>query len=306
MKPETFAECIADATDRLKSAGIENPRRETRLLLAHAMGIDPAAVIGYPERTVTRHDEFLGLVERRASGIPMAQILGKREFWSLDFQVTPDTLDPRPDTEILVEAVLSMVGTRRDDALRILDLGTGTGCLLLSLLSEMPCAEGLAVDQSSAAIAVARANADRLALADRACFVVGDWAAALDGRFDVILSNPPYIPSGAIEELQPEVAVFEPRLALDGGIDGLDAYRRLAADLPRILADDGVAALEVGMDQWNSVAAIMRAAGLEIRSPARDLGGVARCVICHCSEGVNQKKGLEPRHEPSSFSFRPR
>jgi release factor glutamine methyltransferase len=259
MKPETFAECIADATDRLKSAGIENPRRESRLLLAHAMGVDAAVVIGFPERIATRRDEFLGLIERRASGAPMAQILGKREFWSLDFQVTADTLDPRPDSEILVEAVLSAVGARRNEALRILDLGTGTGCLLLSLLSEMPCAEGLAVDLSAAAIAVARANADRLALADRARFMVGDWTTALDGRFDVVLSNPPYIPSGAIDKLQPEVAMFEPRLALDGGIDGLNAYRRLAAEFPRLMADDGVAAFEVGMGQWRDASSAIAA-----------------------------------------------
>lgn len=287
MTPETFAECIADATQRLKSAGIENPRRETRLLLAHAMGVDPAVVIGYPERIVTRRDEFLGLVERRAGGAPMAQILGKREFWSLEFQVTPDTLDPRPDSETLVEAVLAIIGARRGEALQILDLGAGTGCLLLSVLSELPYAEGLAVDLSSAAIRVAQANASRLGMADRAHFAVGDWAAALIGRFDVILSNPPYIPSGTIDELQPEVAKFEPRLALDGGTDGLDAYRCLAADLPRLLADGGIAAFEVGMGQWESAAAIMRTVGLEVHAPVRDLGAVARCVICHCSEGVN-------------------
>jgi len=287
MKPETFAECIAAATDRLKSAGIENPRRETRLLLAYAMGVDPAVVIGYPERTVTRRDEFLGLVERRACGAPMAQILGKREFWSLEFQVTPDTLDPRADSETLVEAVLSATEARRHEALRVLDLGTGTGCLLLSVLAELPSAEGLAVDLSSAAIAVARANAVRLGMADRARFFVGDWTAALDGTFDIVLANPPYIPRATISELQSEVALFEPRMALDGGIDGLDAYRRLAADLPRLMADKAVAAFEVGTGQWAPVAALMRRSGLEIGPPVVDLGGVERCVICHCNKGVN-------------------
>lgn len=216
----------------------------------------------------------------------MAQILGRREFWSLDFQVTPDTLDPRPDSETLVEAVLAAMAARRDEALDILDLGTGTGCLLLSVLSELRSAEGLAIDLSPAAIAVARENAERLGLADRARFAVCDWLSGLRGKFDIILANPPYIERNVIDNLQLEVAKFEPRLALDGGVDGLDAYRRLALDLRDFMAPKAVAAFEVGIGQWNSVAGLLRDAGLRVAPPVADLGGIDRCVICYCSEGI--------------------
>lgn len=285
MTMETIAECIAAATDRLKSAGIEGPKRDARLLLAYALGVDRAVIIGYPERTVPKIDDFLSLVERRASGMPMAQILGRREFWGLEFRVTSDTLDPRPDSETLVEAVLAAIDGRRTEALNILDLGTGTGCLLLSVLSELPSAEGVGVDLSPAAIAVARENAARLQLAGRTRFAVCDWMAGLSGKFDIVLANPPYIERDDIKNIQSEVASFEPRLALDGGIDGLDAYRRLAAELPGFVAAGAVAAFEVGIGQWDSVAALMEGAGMRVAPPVADLGGIDRCVICHCSEG---------------------
>lgn len=287
LAPPTVETCMAAAADRLKAAGIDQPRREGRLLLAHALGLDPAAVMGHPEYPVPDRDGFLALVEQRARGVPMAHILGRREFWSLDFRVTPDTLDPRPDSETLVEAALAALARRRGDALSVLDLGTGTGCLLLAVLSELPHAEGTGVDLSQAAAAVARENARRLGLDARSRFVVGDWAAALQGRFDLILSNPPYIPKGEIVALQREVAQFEPRLALDGGPDGLNAYRRLATELRHLLQPDGVAVLEVGAGQWRPVAGMMQDAGLAVGAPRPDLAGVERCVICHCSEGVN-------------------
>jgi release factor glutamine methyltransferase len=287
MTGATIESCMAAAAGRLKAAGIDEPRREGRLLLAHVLGLDPAAVIGHPEYPVPDRDGFLALVERRARGEPMAHLLGRREFWSLDFRVTSDTLDPRPDSETVVEAALAAVADRRGNALGVLDLGTGTGCLLLAVLSELPRAEGTGVDLSQAAAAVAQENARRLDLADRCRFVVGDWAAALRGRFDLILSNPPYIPNGEIAALQREVARFEPRLALEGGLDGLDSYRRLAVDLPRLLQPGGVAILEVGAGQWSPVAGMMRDAGLVVGHPRADLAGIERCVICHCSEGVN-------------------
>ena len=287
MTGATVETCMAAAADRLKAAGIEQPRREGRLLLAHALGLDPAAVIGHPEYPVPDHDFFLALVERRARGEPMAHLLGRREFWSLDFRVTPDTLDPRPDSETLVEAALAALADRRGAVLGVLDLGTGTGCLLLAVLSELPCAEGTGVDLSQAAAAVARDNARRLGLDGRCRFLVGDWAASLNGRFDLILSNPPYIPKDEIAALQREVAQFEPHLALDGGSDGLESYRCLAAELPRLLQPGGVAILEVGAGQWGPVSDMMREAGLVVGAPRADLAGVERCVICHCSEGVN-------------------
>jgi len=279
----TVETCMAAASDRLRAAGVDEPRRETRLLLAHALGVDPATVIGYPERPVPDCGGFFELVERRAHGMPMAHILGRREFWSLEFQVTPDTLDPRPDSETIIESAVSALASRREDALSVLDLGTGTGCLLLATLSEFPRANGVGVDLSQAAARIARNNARRLKFDGRAHFIVGDWAAALDGRYDVILGNPPYIPSHEIPELQPEVVKYEPKLALDGGEDGLDAYRIIMMDLSRLLNADGIAIFEVGAGQWQTVAGFVREAGLAVDAPASDLSGIDRCVICHCS-----------------------
>jgi release factor glutamine methyltransferase len=285
MIRSTVAACIALAADRLRAAGIEQPRRETRLLLAHALGVDQATIIGYPERPVADRDSFLDLVERRARGAPMAQILGRREFWSLNFRVTPDTLDPRPDSETVVEAALAALADRRGQAISVLDLGTGTGCLLLAVLSELPLAEGIGLDLSPAAAMVAQGNARGLGLGGRARFLVGDWSAALKGGFDLVLANPPYVPRAEIAQLQREVAQFEPRLALDGGEDGLDAYRRLSDDMSRLLRPGGTAVLEVGFGQWEAVAGLFRGAGLYVAGPGVDLGGVKRCVICHRSQG---------------------
>ena len=283
MTPPTGADCLDTAAARLKAAGIDDPRRATRLLLAHALGVDQAAIIGHPERPVADCDAFLELVGRRTRGVPMAHILGRREFWSLEFRVTPDTLDPRPDSETVVEAALAAVSGRRGAAISVLDLGAGTGCLLLAVLSELPAAHGIAVDISPAAVAVARGNAIKLGLGQRAQFFAGDWGSALAGGFDLVLVNPPYVPRGEIAGLQTEVAQYEPRLALDGGEDGLDAYRRLAGELPRLLRAGGTAAIEVGCGQWEAVAALFRAAGLGVGNPAFDLAGVARCIICHGS-----------------------
>ena len=172
---------------------------------------------------------------------------------------------------------------RRGERISVLDLGAGTGCLMLSVLSELPRAHGVSVDISPAAAAVARANALRLGLGQRARFFVGDWAAALTGGFDLVLANPPYVPSGEIAGLQTEVALHEPKVALDGGPDGFDAYRRIASDMPRLLLPGGIAVVEVGYGQWDTVAALFRAAGIGIGEPATDLSGVARCLICHGS-----------------------
>ena len=218
------------------------------------------------------------LVARRAARAPMAQILGRREFWSLDFTVTADTLTPRPESEEIVAAVLEALPAR-DAPLRILDLGCGTGCLLLAILSERPRATGLGIDISAPALDVAGRNAAALGFADRAVFAIGDWGASLSGTFDAIVSNPPYIASGEIAALAPEVARYEPRLALDGGVDGLDAYRRLAPDVERLIAASGVVALEVGAGQADDVSAIMGAAGLAFGGGRSDLAGHRRCVV---------------------------
>jgi release factor glutamine methyltransferase len=236
--------------------------------------------MAFPERIVESQAcaRLQELVARRATREPMAQILGRREFWSLTFRVTPDTLDPRPDSETLVHAVLDQVPDR-SASLRLVDFGTGTGCLLLSLLHELPHATGLGVDLSEAALAVAEENAKSLGLGARASFQLGNWDAGIAPAFDIVLSNPPYIPSGDIAALQPEVASFEPRQALDGGADGLDAYRRLAPAAARLLPSGGLAAFEAGFGQAESVTAIGQAAGLRHVATARDLGAVQRCVL---------------------------
>ena len=222
-------------------------------------------------------DRFFDLVARRADGEPVARILGRREFWGLPFALAPATLEPRPDTETVVEAALGLV-RGAGGAASILDLGTGSGCLLLALLSELPDAAGVGVDRSPAAAAAARRNARSLGLGDRARFVAGDWAEAISGRFDLVVSNPPYIATEHIEALAPEVRRHDPALALDGGADGLDAYRAIVADLPRLLAPSGVAVLELGAGQRDAVAGLARAAGLVVIGSNPDLAGTPRAL----------------------------
>ncbi len=265
------AEALASITSRLAEAGIEEPRREARLLLAAAQGVNAAGLLLLDEVDRAR---FQPLVARRAAREPLAYILGRKEFWGLNFAVSPATLIPRPDTETLVEAVLAL-GTA---PARVLDLGTGTGCLLLAVLSEFPAAFGVGVDISPEAAALAADNAQALGLAGRAAFCVSDWAAALDGTFDLVLSNPPYIPSADIVGLMPEVADFEPGSALDGGADGLAAYRALFATLPRLLAENGAAVLELGVGQAQDVAVLAEQAGFTTTTRT-DLGGVERAII---------------------------
>ena len=279
MPHRTIESCISEAADLLKHAGIEAPRGEARLLLAHVLGTDAGRLIVEPERPVPSAGEFMDLVRQRARRIPMAQILGRREFWGLDFRVTRDTLDPRPDSETLVETALAVLRGSTADAPYILDLGTGTGCLLLSVLSEVPEARGLGVDISCAALSVARENADALGLAHRAGFIAADWGCGLNAAFDLVLANPPYVRRCEIAELQPEVSLFEPRQALDGGADGLACYRQLGQSLCDVLTADGTAVLEIGAGQAGDVVEILGAAGLRHTETARDLAGHERCVV---------------------------
>lgn len=276
-KPDSIAEHLEAGARRLAEAGIEDSRREARLILAHALGVEPVTIMGYPERTVEDHGRYDALIARRAAREPLSHLTGRREFWSLEFEVTAETLDPRPDSETLVEAALAALPDRNAE-LSVLDFGTGTGCLLLALLSELPNARGLGIDISEATLAVARRNAQRLGLADRASFALGDWGAALTGPFDLIVSNPPYIPSDDIAGLQAEVARFEPRRALDGGGDGLAAYRRLAVDFARLLAPKGVAAVEFGVGQGPGIAGLMMSQGLVKPAFHKDLAGFDRCL----------------------------
>lgn len=275
--PASIADHLEVGSRRLGEAGIEDARREARLILAHALGVEPVTILGYPERIVEDAAGYEALIARRAAREPLSHLTGRREFWSLEFEVTRDTLDPRPDSETLVEAALAAIPDR-DAALSILDFGTGTGCLLLALLSELPNAQGVGIDISEKTLTVARRNAARLGLADRTLFAIGNWGESLAGPFDLIVSNPPYIPSGEIAGLQAEVARHEPRPALDGGADGLEAYRRVGADLARLLAPGAVSVLEFGLGQGPAVAQLMSAEGLMIQGFDRDLAGHDRCV----------------------------
>ncbi len=277
----TVASAVADAASRLAVVGIPEPRREARLLAAAALGVTPADVFTYPERPVDAASlaRLDGFVARRAGRRePVSRIVGRREFWSLEFALSPDTLDPRPDSETLIEAALDRIPDRTAP-LRVLDFGTGSGCLLLALLSELPNAAGIGIDLAVGAARQARANARALGLADRASFVVGDWGAAIAGRAAVILSNPPYIKRDAIAGSPAEVVAHDPRRALDGGSDGLDAYRVLAGEAARLLAPDGVAVFEVGDGQADAVAALMRDAGLRCLEARRDLSDVERALV---------------------------
>jgi len=266
---------IAEASRRLEAAGIENPRREARLLLALALDTDLAGVLRVDDLTAEQQARYDALTARRAAHEPFARIAGRREFWGMTFALSPATLVPRPESETLVETALSL---RRDrhDVRRVLDLGTGTGCLLAAALREYPAAFGIGVDASAEAAATARANLTHLRLP--AAFLVGDWGAALAGAFDLIFCNPPYIASADIPGLAPEVAAHDPIRALDGGSDGLDAYRAVAAGLPALLRPGGVAVLELGLDQAGAVASLVRAAGLAVADVRDDLSGIPRAL----------------------------
>jgi release factor glutamine methyltransferase len=219
------------------------------------------------------------MTRRRLAGEPVTRILGKRHFWSLELKVTPDVLDPRADSETLVEAVLRQVGDRRKAPLQILDLGTGSGALLLSLLAECPNACGIGVDVSPAACEVARHNALVHGLEERAEIRSGHWTEGLDRRFDVVVSNPPYIPSGELRSLDRAVRDHDPALALDGGPDGLDAYRSIIARAPDVLAPGGILALELGIHQAASVGALAAQGGLTVIDLRRDLAGIERAMV---------------------------
>ncbi|HET6183553.1 MAG TPA: peptide chain release factor N(5)-glutamine methyltransferase [Acetobacteraceae bacterium] len=276
MRALTRAEVICAATRQLLAAGIDAPRREARLLLAHALGLSQEALLAAPLAPVGETD-FPALLARRCAHEPLAFILGEREFWSLSFEVSPATLIPRPESETLIEAALAVFPDRSVPR-AVLDLGTGTGCLLLAALSEFSAAFGIGVDRSEAAARLARRNAVRLGLASRAAFLCADWAAPLAARFDLILCNPPYIARSDIAALMPEVAAHEPLSALDGGVDGLDAYRMLVPVLPGLLRPGGAAVIELGAGQKPAVAGLAAAMGLAV-SVRDDLSGIPRAVV---------------------------
>lgn len=271
-------EAIAAAAARL-AATSETARLDAELLMAHALGMSRETLL-LAGGAAEAPPGFEGLVERRLAHEPIAYIIGRRDFWTIALEVGPGVLIPRPDSETLIEAAVAHFGDAGPG--RVLDLGTGPGTLLLAALAQWPTAHGLGIDASETALGFARRNADRLGLADRVQWRLGDWAAGVEGRFDLILCNPPYVATGA--ELAPDVAGWEPAGALYAGADGLEEYRRLAPQLPRLLASDGIACIELGAGQREAAAALFAAQGFTIESRA-DLSGIARALLLSFDRG---------------------
>jgi release factor glutamine methyltransferase len=266
-----------------KSGSIESAELDARILAGAALGLDLTGLITAAARplSATEAVRLEELARRRLAGEPVARILGLKEFWGLPLQLTAETLVPRPDTETVVELSLEMLRALPlpDRRLRIADLGTGSGAILLALLSELPEADGFGTDISEAALQTARGNAAALGLADRVVFIACDYASGLSGPFDLVVSNPPYIRSADIAGLAIEVRDHDPRLALDGGADGLDAYRALVPQAAKLLAPRGALVLEAGHSQSDDIQQLMATAGLTLERPAKaDLAGIRRAV----------------------------
>jgi len=278
----TVGEVLRRARDALRDADIDGAALDARLLVAASLAIDPSRLPLESDRAVSDADlaRAMALIDRRARREPVGRILGTREFWGLSFRLSPETLEPRPDTETLIEAVLSWLDAagRRHDRLSIADIGTGSGAILVALLSECPQALGIGTDLSQAALQTARDNAARAGVGDRALFARMDHGDALGGGLDLVLSNPPYIRHDDLAGLAPEVRWFDPRLALDGGPDGLRSYRHIAATVGATLRPGGMVMVEVGADQAGDVEEIFRATGFEFAFRRRDLGGHDRVV----------------------------
>ena len=278
----SLAEALRLTAHCFRNAGIEEPEADARVLIGRALGLDRAKLIAQDTRALQADeiDAIAKLAARRLAREPVARILGEKEFWSLPLAVTPDVLVPRPETETVVELALERLARdgRRTANLRILDIGTGSGALLLALLSELPDAIGTGTDISARALATARANAVRNGLAARCQFIACDIAAGVNERYDVIVSNPPYIQTSEIAVLAPEVRDHDPRIALDGGHDGLDAYRAIAGEARRLLAPGGWLIVELGAGEEPLVRELFIQAGLVVNAVRADLAGIPRAL----------------------------
>lgn len=268
---------MREAIQRLAAAGIEHPTRDVRLLLANALGVEPVDVIMRENDNVepVALAAFEGAIQRRLKGEPVSRIRGWREFYGRTFIVTPDVLDPRPETELLVEQGVKRL---KQDG-RVLDLGTGSGCILISVLAERSDAEGVGLDISPAALAVARRNAEALGVASRTTFIEGGWDSSLAGPFDLILSNPPYIPEADMAGLLVDVRAYDPHVALTPGGDGLGPYRAILGRVPDLMGPGGCIGFEFGIEQAEAVTMLMARAGLIDIEVHQDLAGIARAAF---------------------------
>ena len=276
----TIAAARQALTEQFRQAGIDSADADARLLLSHALGLDRAALTAHGERTLSS-DEMKtidAIVARRLRREPVSRILGRKEFWTLSLTVTPDVLVPRPETETVIEAALGTLLPLKLEKLRILDIGTGSGALLLALLRELPNASGVGTDISATALDVARANAEHNELSARCSFVLCDIAAGVQGAFDLIVSNPPYVARGDIAKLAPDVRDYDPVLALDGGDDGLDGYRAIARHARALLAPGARLIVELGAGQERAVRALFGEAGLKVAAVKADLAGIPRAL----------------------------
>lgn len=276
MPAENLGSLLDWAFAELKRIDIETPQLDARLLLQQATGFSREDLILDPRRGVEAAvvEKFRQFIARRLAHEPVSRILGYREFYGRPFKVTSAVLDPRPDTETLIDLALPLMTGN----CRILDLGTGSGAIIVTLLAELPAASGVAVDLSSAALSVARANAEALGVASRLTFLEGNWFQPVTGHFDLIIANPPYIPTGGIPDLEPDVRDYDPHLALAGGLDGLDPYRLIAAEAGAHLAPNGHIVVELGAGQAADVEVIFAQTGFQLHGKGVDLGGHVRCL----------------------------
>jgi release factor glutamine methyltransferase len=270
-------ETLSEGAAQLRAAGIESARLDSRVLLAKAMHVSPGEVLAHGELAREAYEKFHSLVARRAAREPLAYIIGTKEFWSLSFAVGPGVLIPRPETETLVEAALRAFGG--ETPLRVLDIGTGSGCLLITFLAERTNASGVGIDASEAALAWARRNAVALGVPLRCRFELADWQPSGAQAFDVVLVNPPYLTADEFEQCDPEIRCWEPRSALVAGTDGLDAIRALGPVLRYWLVREGKAFVEVGLGQTPAAAEILAHSGLDVQAVIPDLSGIARCLV---------------------------
>lgn len=293
MSELTRAAMLRHMRDALHNAGLDSAALDARLLLVAAIGADATELARAPEAEMTQGEiaQAEDFLAQRLAYRPVAKIIGQKEFWGRAFSVSDAVLDPRPDSETLIELALEKCPTQR--AFSVLDLGTGSGCLLLTLLAERPHAHGLGVDKSTAALAVAEANAVRLGLSDRAEFAPSDWFENVSHPYYLIVANPPYIETGALARLPEDVRLYDPMAALDGGPDGLEPYRQIVADAASYLEADGWLIFEVGHKQAEAVSALMRRAGFDAVTIAADLAGHQRVVAGRMLAAPPQKSAAE-------------